>query len=99
MRNLDVNFVILDWSELAVFPWYSDAVDNLKFVSTALVNFLETYHDSGEMPLNNVHLIGFSLGAQIAAFAGKNLRSDLKIPRITALDPAFPMFSLDGTEL
>lgn len=95
-RNLNVNFIILDWSELSQFPWYSEAVDNLKFVWIVLVKFLQTYNDSGEIPISNVHIIGFSLGAQIAGITGKKLRNNLKIPRITALDPAFPMFTIEG---
>lgn len=96
VRNFNVNFILLDWSKLAVFPWYQEAVENLEVVSMVLVKFLETYHDSNEIPIDSVHIIGFSLGAQIAGLSGKNLREDLKIPRITALDPAFPGFSLEG---
>lgn len=90
------NVILLDWSELGAFPWYTMAVNNVKLVADSLKNFLETFHDSGEIPIGNVHLIGFSLGAHIAAFAGKLLRNGLRIPRITALDPALPEFSLTG---
>lgn len=42
------------------------------------------------MPLENVHIIGHSLGAQIAGFAGNNLGG--RVGRITGLDPAKPLF-------
>ncbi|CAG9858889.1 unnamed protein product [Phyllotreta striolata] len=88
------NLILLDWSELATFPWYQNAVVNVKHVSQRLRTFIEIFHDSGEIPIDNLHVIGFSLGCHVAGLAGKLLRSDLKIPRITGLDPALPEYSL-----
>lgn len=98
-RPEDHNVILLDWSELSAFPWYREAVDNVKMVAGALTRFLETYHDTGEIPIQNVHIVGFSLGAHVAGFAGKSLRPGLRVPRITGLDPAFPDFSLKSTIL
>lgn len=86
--------ILVDWSELSAFPWYWEAFKNVKMVSGMLTHFLEVFNDSGEIPISNVHLVGFSLGAHVAGMAGKWLRKDLRIPRITGLDPAFPEFSL-----
>lgn len=47
----------------------------------------------GGLKLETLHLIGHSLGAHIVGIAGKNVKSG-KIPRITGLDPASPLFSL-----
>ena len=65
-------------------------------VAVKLRKFLEVFADSGEIPIRNLHIVGFSLGCHIAGFAGKQLKNGLRIPRITALDPAFPEFSLRG---
>lgn len=40
----------------------------------------------------DLHLIGFSLGGQTAAFVANHLRPELLLDRITGLDPAFPLF-------
>lgn len=95
-RKEKFNLILLDWSELGPFPWYRTAVMNVKYVSTRLKRFIETFSDSGEVPLENLHIVGFSLGCHVAGIAGKLIRPDLRIPRITALDPALPEFSLNG---
>lgn len=46
-----------------------------------------------------LHLIGFSLGAQIASFTGKYLKdNEVKLSRITGLDPTSACFSLSQDE-
>ncbi|XP_074031951.1 lipoprotein lipase [Leptinotarsa decemlineata] len=93
-KRENFNVILLDWSELATFPWYQVAVVNVKHVAQRLREFIEIFNDSGEIPIQNLHVIGFSLGCHIAGIAGKLLRKDLRIPRITGLDPALPEFSL-----
>lgn len=47
------------------------------------------------MPVDNIHLIGHSLGAHIVGSAGRHLQrlTGQTIPRITGLDPAKPCFN------
>jgi hypothetical protein len=49
-------------------------------VGKYLAKFLD-YLDSRGIPISNVHIIGFSLGAEVAGFTGENLRHG-KAPRL-----------------
>lgn len=48
-----------------------------------------------EVPVENIYLIGHSLGAHIAGYAGRYFKqySGLNLTRITGLDPANPCFN------
>jgi hypothetical protein len=76
-----VNIIIVDWSPMCAFPWYSHAVLNTRIAAKYLAKFIE-YLVSRRFYLSKIHLIGFSLGAEIAGFTGKNLKIG-KLPRIT----------------
>ncbi|XP_052132249.1 pancreatic lipase-related protein 2-like, partial [Frankliniella occidentalis] len=88
----NVNFVTMDWGPLAAFPWYANAVANSRAAGARLAHFLEGLFRDGVDPWNT-HVLGFSLGAEVAGFAGKNLtQQGRRLGRITGLDPAFPLF-------
>ncbi|XP_062139637.1 pancreatic lipase-related protein 2 [Drosophila sulfurigaster albostrigata] len=96
-RN-DTNFIILDAAHF-IRTFYSWAVLNTdtigRYVAKALIKLDSSY------VTKNVHLIGHSLGAQIAGSAAryyKQLSNGLQLSRVTGLDPANPCF-YDGKEL
>ncbi|KAF5270633.1 hypothetical protein FQA39_LY01371 [Lamprigera yunnana] len=91
-RNESYNIMQVDWGCLASFPWYTEAVNNSIIVGKRLGKFLKFYNNSGELRIDKLHLIGFSLGSHISGFIGKFLGKSV-IGRITALDPAYPQFS------
>lgn len=53
-------------------------------------DFLEYLRSEANLEFHNVHILGHSLGAHIAGYAGAS--SSGKIGRITGLDPARPAF-------
>ena len=63
--------------------------------SVKLVELLDHYG-----VLDNIHLVGHSLGAHVAGFMAKKVaRLGLgKVPRLTGLDPAYPCYELLGPE-
>ncbi|XP_009995044.1 PREDICTED: endothelial lipase [Chaetura pelagica] len=91
-REKDANVVVVDWLPLA-HQLYTDAVNNTRVVGKSigrLLDWLQVRQGNPNFKLENVHLIGYSLGAHVAGFAGNHVRGT--IGRITGLDPAGPMF-------
>lgn len=54
------------------------------------------YSSKHEIPLNEVHVIGHSLGAHIAGNIGRYFNGTLG--RVTGLDPALPLFAADAND-
>lgn len=63
-------------------------------------NVIKTVYDRCGGNLSDVHIIGHSVGAHIAAFAGQRVKqlTEMSVGRITALDPALPVFLLVGDD-
>lgn len=60
-----------------------NSVQNSPRVARYLARFLRFLIENG-MDINKLHLIGFSLGAEVAGFAGKILKEwKMELPRIT----------------
>ncbi|XP_017108513.2 pancreatic lipase-related protein 2 [Drosophila bipectinata] len=92
LRRGNYNVILVDWSAMTAVPWYSNSVENLPVTARYLARFLRYLIDM-RYPAKHIHLIGFSLGAEVAGFAGKQLQEwGIKLTRITALDPALPLF-------
>lgn len=75
------NVILVDWSPLCALPWYAHAVINTQPVGVYLSKFLKFIVKHG-VQIKSIHLIGFSLGAEIAGFTGKD-KSLGKLARIT----------------
>ncbi|XP_034946131.1 uncharacterized protein [Chelonus insularis] len=81
----DCNIVCVDWSPGSAIPNYVRAAANTRLVGRQLAKLIKSLNVS----LDTVHMIGFSLGAHVAGFAGAELAN---VSRITGLDPAGPLF-------
>uniref|UniRef100_A0A146LFH2 Lipase member H n=2 Tax=Lygus hesperus TaxID=30085 RepID=A0A146LFH2_LYGHE len=90
MHRGDENLILVDWSTLAALRWYDHAVQNTRFVALTVSNFIDDLVHKG-VALDRFHVVGFSLGAEIAGLVGKMIKSG-KLRRITGLDPAMPLY-------
>ncbi|KAL1416693.1 hypothetical protein MTO96_027590 [Rhipicephalus appendiculatus] len=86
---------VVDWRRGAAAPIYSVAASNTAAVGAELSVVLQRLmqNNTSLMP-HDVHVIGFSLGAHVAGFCGRHflMHTSKRIGRITALDPAGPLF-------
>ena len=98
MKAGDYNVVAVDWSKLSSWDNYPVAASNTKVVGEHVGQmFVDLIHETGLDPAK-IHIVGHSLGSHVAAHIGRQIqRNGLgKIGRISALDPAKPLF--DSTD-
>lgn len=93
----DVNVIVVDWEKGATLPNYVQAAGNTRLVGHRIACLIRLINAKFGLSGNSYHLIGFSLGAHVAGFAGMEIRNttneaSLWIDRITGLDPASPLF-------
>lgn len=69
----------MDWEAGATLPNYVRAAANARLVGKQLAMLIQGLQKLG-LSLHKVHLIGFSLGAHVAGFAGAELKN---LSRIT----------------
>nr|CAI5830414.1 unnamed protein product [Callosobruchus analis] len=85
----------VDWSNHSKRNYLHSARATKK-VGETVAEFILNTLGSDAAKLDYVHIIGHSLGAQVAGFAGKHiyLTTGRKVGRITALDAAGPLFEI-----
>lgn len=87
--------ITVDWNGGASPP-YTQAVANIRLIGVITAHVLFMVYEQLKMKnLDNVHMIGHSLGAHLSGYTGYTLQKQfsLSIGRITALDPAEPLFT------
>ncbi|XP_025077770.1 pancreatic lipase-related protein 2-like [Pomacea canaliculata] len=89
MLTQNVNIIAVDWKQGAQGPNFFQATANTRVVGNYIATLILLLEKLG-VPMSAVHVIGHSLGAQIAGYAGHGL--DGRLGRITGLDPAGPNF-------
>ncbi len=92
----DYNVIGVDWSELARAPFYNSAATNTRDVGKAAAGLVDFLVNEGT-PINYIHLLGFSLGAHAAGWAGASVKVGT-LPRITGT-LSFVSFFLDSRVL
>ena len=85
----DCNLILVDWSRGARFP-YSQAAGNTRLVgaqTAVLIRFLISSNSGSSGLAGRFYIVGFSLGAHTAGYAGSNLRAHrMLLGRITGRD-------------
>jgi len=95
LEREDCNYIAVDWEPLAIPPFYIRATTYSTLVGEQTGNLINFLVEQGA-DLKDFHVIGFSLGAHVAGKAGATVNGVL--PRITGLDPAYPLFSMENTD-
>lgn len=94
LTNGGYNTLVLDWGPLAG-GLYTTAFRNVDIVGERMVDVLLGLFSDG-LGVEEFHLVGHSLGGQMAGVIGKgvqeNSNQQIVLERITALDPAGPLY-------
>ncbi|XP_050535300.1 pancreatic triacylglycerol lipase-like isoform X2 [Daktulosphaira vitifoliae] len=91
LKYKNLNIISVDYKELVNEPCYVQAVHNVPLVGKCTTLFLkDLFRYRSDLNINDLHVVGFSLGAQVAGHIGRLTNSSLQ--RITGLDPASPLF-------
>ncbi|KAG7327477.1 hypothetical protein KOW79_009083 [Hemibagrus wyckioides] len=88
-REPTANVVVVDWLVRAQ-QHYPTSAAYTKLVGRDVAKFVNWMQAELEYPWENIHLLGYSLGAHVAGIAGLLTRD--KVSRITGMDPAGPSF-------
>ena len=85
LKKEDLNVFVVDWSlGSSIFNMYDVAAGNTRLVGAQVAELIEILSESFGVKLADVHIIGHSLGAQTAGFAGeKFVLKDKVLGRIT----------------
>ena len=89
----DQNLIFVDWSVGAKTLVYKKARYEVENVGKVIAQQLDFMNEKIKLNFSSVTVIGFSLGAHIAGFTGKNVKNG-KIGMIIGLDPAGPLFDI-----
>jgi len=97
--------MVVRWTGGAKDPMYFHASANTRSVGAAIARVVKLLDANKKISVNNSTIIGFSLGGQIAGFAGSNIpnlrrilgrlnieHESFKQINVLAIDPAGPMF-------
>ncbi|KAF2902054.1 hypothetical protein ILUMI_04153 [Ignelater luminosus] len=88
LKAEDLNVVVVDWAGGSL-PLYTQATANTRLVGLELGYFINYLVKNYGLDADDVHIIGHSLGAHTAGYAGSMVPG---LGRITGLDPAEPYF-------
>ncbi|KAM7436663.1 hypothetical protein ABFA07_013584 [Porites harrisoni] len=93
LGKLDCNVILVSWPKGSLPP-YAQATGNTRLVGAMIGELIKFLISQTQGSADLFHVVGFSLGGQIAGYTGSHLRkAGLTLGRITGLDPAGPLFA------
>ncbi|CAG2104286.1 unnamed protein product, partial [Medioppia subpectinata] len=95
LNEMDANVISVDWSKVAADLLYLPVVPKSQVVGQMIGYFINRLIAATGVSLNDIHLIGHSMGAHVVGFAGQSLLPN-KVAQISGLDPAGPGYG-DGS--
>ncbi|XP_021200380.3 lipoprotein lipase [Helicoverpa armigera] len=96
LADQDVNVIVVDWRALANSN-YNTAAAGVPNVGQHVGNFVNWLFNTIGGNWNQVHFVGFSLGAHVVGRAGRQVNG--RVSRVTGLDPAGPGWTNNGNAL
>ncbi|XP_055845363.1 phospholipase A1 VesT1.02-like [Episyrphus balteatus] len=90
----EYNVISVDWSDKADRYNYVSAAGAVSEIGQRVAHLIEFLRDEGNVKNEDLIVIGHSLGAHVAGFAGKTIEGE-QIHTIIGLDTAFPLFKYD----
>lgn len=85
LKKEDMNVISVDWEKGAESNDYNQAAANTRVVGAIIAQLIMSLFKTTGAQFTDMHLVGHSLGAHIAGYAGRKVKG---IGRITGLDPA-----------
>ncbi|XP_017006713.2 pancreatic triacylglycerol lipase [Drosophila takahashii] len=92
----DFNVIVVNWDRSQSVD-YAMSVRGVPGAGTKVGEMIEYLHEHHGMSLETLKVIGHSLGAHVAGYAGKQVGNQ-RVHTIVGLDPALPLFSYDTPE-
>ncbi|KAK3915023.1 Inactive pancreatic lipase-related protein 1 [Frankliniella fusca] len=89
LEKVDANVFLVDWGNGANDGTYLQVAANTRIVGAEVGRVGRHLVDEHAADAKHFHFLGHSLGAQISSYAAKNITN---VGRITAMDPAQPLF-------
>ncbi|XP_044315044.1 phospholipase A1-like [Drosophila rhopaloa] len=89
----DFNVIVVNWDR-SQYVDYAMSVRAVPEAGKKVGEMIEYLHEHHDMSLDTLIVIGHSLGAHVAGFAGKQV-GDKRVHTIVGLDPALPLYSYD----
>ena len=85
LKKENMNVIVVDWGlGSSVLNLYDAAAGNTRLVGAQVADLIDVLNNKFYVALRKIHIIGHSLGAQVAGFAGEKLVKGGKvIGRIT----------------